>query len=109
VVVEGRDTGSVVFPSAVYKFFLTADEAIRARRRQDEIRRLYGSRPPLAQVRSQLSYRDKLDRERKVGPLVKPSGAIAIDTTHRSARQVVRLMLAHFHPPHGASRTSARR
>ena len=95
-VVEGRDTGSVVFPKAPHKFFLDADPAVRARRRQQELERLYGSRPPLAQVREQLHFRDGLDRHRRVGPLVKPAGALAIDTTHRSAAQVVRLMLAHI-------------
>lgn len=96
VVVEGRDTGSVVFPGAPHKFFLDADPGVRARRRQQELERLYGSRPPLAQVREQLHFRDGLDRHRRVGPLVKPAGAIAINTTHRSAAQVVRLMLAHI-------------
>lgn len=94
VVVEGRDTGSVVFPRARYKFFLDADPAVRARRRQQELERLYGSRPPLAQIQEQLHFRDGLDRHRRVGPLVKPPGAVAIDTTHRTARQVVRAMLA---------------
>ena len=96
VVVEGRDTGSVVFPRADVKFFLDADAAVRARRRQEELTRLYGSRTPLAQVRGQLNFRDGLDRNRRVGPLVKPSGAIAIDTTHRSAPEVVHLMLGHL-------------
>ena len=95
VVVEGRDTGSVVFPRAAYKFFLDADPAIRARRRQQELARLYGSRTPLAQIREQLHFRDGLDRTRRVGPLVRPPGAIAINTTHRTAPQVVRTMLRH--------------
>ena len=105
VVVEGRDTGSVVFPQAPYKFFLDADPDVRARRRQQELKRLYGSRPPLAQVREQLHFRDGLDRHRRVGPLVKPAGAIAVNTTHRSAAQVVRLMLAQIAP---SARTPAR-
>jgi cytidylate kinase len=94
VVVEGRDTGSVVFPTASHKFFLDADPEVRARRRQRELERLYGSRSPLKQVREQLHFRDGLDRTRRVGPLVKPSGAITIDTTRLSAAQVVRAMLA---------------
>ena len=96
VVVEGRDTGSVVFPNARHKFFLQADPVVRARRRQRELERTYGSRTPLQYIRSQLHFRDGLDRNRKVGPLVKPPGAIAIDTTHRTAQQVVRLMLRHI-------------
>lgn len=93
VVVEGRDTGSVVFPHATHKFFLNADPTIRARRRQQELTQLYGTRPPITQVREQLHFRDSLDRTRRVGPLVKPHGAIAIDTSHRSIAQVIQLML----------------
>jgi cytidylate kinase len=93
VVVEGRDTGSVVFPAATHKFFLDADPAIRARRRQEELSQLYGRRPPLTQVREQLHFRDGLDRTRRVGPLVKPHGAVVIDTSRRSVSQVVRIML----------------
>ena len=97
VVVEGRDTGSVVFPQAAHKFFLDADPRIRARRRQGELSRLYGAKPPLVQVQEQLHFRDGLDRTRRVGPLVKPAGAVAINTTHLTAPQVVRVMLKHIH------------
>ena len=96
VVVEGRDTGSVVFPRAPYKFFLDADPAVRARRRQWELKRLYGSRSPLAQIREQLHFRDGLDRTRRVGPLVKPRGAIVLNTSRLTASQVVRAMLRHI-------------
>ena len=96
VVVEGRDTGSVVFPRARYKFCLNADPAVRAHRRQRELQVLYGSRIPLEQIREQLHFRDGLDRTRRVGPLVKPVGAVTIDTTHRTAVQVVRLMLRYI-------------
>ena len=93
VVVEGRDTGSVVFPHARYKFFLQADPVVRARRRALELAQLYGVRPPIVQVQEQLHFRDSLDRHRRVGPLVKPAGAITIDTSHLTAAEVVRAML----------------
>lgn len=93
VVVEGRDTGSVVFPHAPVKFFLTASATVRSRRRQLELGHLYGSRPPLTQVKEQLHFRDQLDRTRRVGPLIKPVGAIELDTSHLTARQVVSVML----------------
>ena len=96
VVVEGRDTGSVVFPRAPFKFFLTAAAGVRAARRQQELAKLYGTQPPLREVREQLQFRDELDRSRRVGPLVKPRGAVTIDTTRRTARQVVRAMLSHI-------------
>ena len=99
VVVEGRDTGSVVFPRATYKFFLDADPAVRAHRRQRELGRLYGSRPPLAQIREQLHFRDALDLNRRVGPLIKPDGAIALDTSRLTAPQVVRALLQHLPSP----------
>ena len=96
VVVEGRDTGSVVFPRAPYKFFLDADPAVRARRRQRELKRLYGTRSPIVQIREQLHFRDGLDRTRRVGPLVKPRGAIVLDTSRLTAPQVVSAMLKHI-------------
>ena len=93
VVAEGRDTGSVVFPRADYKFLLDADADVRAKRRQQELSRMYGSEPPRAQVTEQLEFRDGLDRTRQVGPLIKPAGAVAIDTGDRTAEQVVEAML----------------
>ena len=96
VVAEGRDTGSVVFPRAAYKFFLDAAPAVRARRRQGELAGLYSSRPPLMQVQEQLRFRDSLDRNRRVGPLVRPRGAIELDTSRLTAEQVVRAMLSHM-------------
>lgn len=96
VVVEGRDTGSVVFPHATFKFFLDADPEVRAKRRQREMEKLYGTHSPLKLVRDQIELRDGLDRSRKMGPLVKPQGAIEVDTTHRTITQAVRLVLKHI-------------
>lgn len=93
VVVEGRDTGSVVFPHATYKFFLDADPVVRAKRRQLEMAQLYGVKSPLLYIKEQLHFRDSLDRNRRVGPLIKPVGAIKIDTSHLTAPEVVRVML----------------
>ena len=95
-VVEGRDTGSVVFPDATHKFFLTAPLAVRARRRQHELFRRYGTHPPLSQVREQLHFRDQLDVTRRVGPLVIPQGAVTIETRRLTAHGVVRVMCEHL-------------
>lgn len=92
-VVEGRDTGSVVFPEASFKFFLDATPSVRAKRRQQELARKYGSKTPLKEIKEQLEYRDALDRTRKVGALVKPKGAVVIDTSHRTSGQTVRMMV----------------
>ena len=96
VVVEGRDTGSVVFPDAPHKFFLDADLTTRAERRRQELLKLYGEPTPLAQIREELHFRDAIDASRPVGRLVKPRGALVIDTTHLSAQHVVRRMLQHI-------------
>lgn len=96
VVAEGRDTGSVVFPHATHKFFLTADVQVRAARRQQELRQLHGASASHATIARQLQARDAMDTRRRVGPLVTPSGAIIIDTTHVAAQQVVEWMLRHL-------------
>jgi len=101
VVVEGRDTGSVVFPDATHKFFLDADPAVRAERRQQELEKRYHSKTPLAMVREQIDLRDGLDRSRVVGPLITPKGAVVIDTTHLTVRQVQQRMLAAIRAPRG--------
>jgi len=99
VVVEGRDTGSVVFPNASHKFFLDADPAVRAMRRQQELERRYHSKTPLAMVREQIDLRDGLDRSRAVGPLITPKGAVVIDTTHLTIPQVLQRILAVMRAP----------
>lgn len=96
VVVEGRDTGSVVFPDAAVKFYLSADLAVRAERRQRELLKFYGEPTPLAQIREEMHFRDLLDQSRPVGRLIKPTRALAIDTTHLTAQQVVQRMLSHI-------------
>lgn len=95
-VVEGRDTGSVVFPTARYKFFLTADVRVRARRRQMELRSLQARVPSLSVIARQLKERDGLDRRRTTGPLVKPPKAIAMDTSYLNAHEVVQRMLRYL-------------
>ena len=75
-VVEGRDIGSVVFPDADLKVFLTASAEERARRRE------------LDETADDLARRDHLDSTRAVSPLVVPQGAVVIDTTDRPADDV---------------------
>lgn len=92
-VVEGRDTGSVVFPAARYKFFLTADVRIRARRRQMELQGVQGHAPAVAVLARQLKVRDGLDRRRAIGPLIKPPHAVVMDTSRLKAEEVVQRIL----------------
>jgi cytidylate kinase len=87
-VVEGRDIGTVVFPAAPVKVFLTASDAERARRRQrDEV----ASERSVAveEVQTELARRDALDSRRTVSPLRPAADAVVIDTTGRTVDEVV--------------------
>jgi cytidylate kinase len=89
VVMEGRDIGTIIFPDAPLKIFLTADPAERARRRfgQDETS---GQKASLEETHQEMTTRDRLDSERKVSPLKPAPDAIEIDSTGLSADEVVR-------------------
>jgi cytidylate kinase len=88
VVVEGRDTGTVVFPSAQAKFFLTASEEQRARRRVDEL--VAAGKPvdydvTLAEIRE----RDTRDASRDVAPMIPAKDAVIVDSSSQTLEQVV--------------------
>jgi cytidylate kinase len=80
VVMDGRDIGTVVFPDAELKLFLTADIYVRAARRQAELLR-NGEMIGIEAIVENLKQRDKIDSTRAESPLTKASGAIEIDTT----------------------------
>ena len=80
VVMDGRDIGSVVFPDAELKLFLTADIYVRAARRQQELLQK-GEMIGLENIVDNLRNRDKIDSTRAESPLVKAPGAMEIDTT----------------------------
>jgi len=84
VVVEGRDIGTVVFPSAEVKIFLDADIETRAARRHDQ----GVSRRSLAETRVAIGQRDTLDRNKPVGRLLAAADAIRIDTSLLTIQQV---------------------
>ncbi|HEU4439403.1 MAG TPA: (d)CMP kinase, partial [Methylomirabilota bacterium] len=79
-VLEGRDTGSVVWPEAEVKFYLDADLDTRARRRWREQQARGQGGESLDAVREDVARRDRQDRERTLAPLVKPEGAVVVDT-----------------------------
>ena len=83
-VAEGRDIGTVVFPDADVKVFLTASEDERARRRQRDDRA-----PDVNAVAADLARRDALDSNRATSPLVAADDAVVIDTTGRTVDDVV--------------------
>lgn len=92
VVFEGRDMGSVVFPEAEVRIFLTARPEVRAQRRLDE---LLQKRPEdaegldLEKMREELMRRDELDSTRAIAPLKCPEGAYVVDTSDLSIDEVI--------------------
>ena len=91
VVLEGRDTGSVVWPEAEVKFYLDADLESRARRRQADLR-AQGVDMDLAAVKADVAQRDRQDMGRPLAPLVKPEGAVVLDSTTLTLDDVVEAM-----------------
>ena len=92
-VTEGRDQGSVVFPDADVKFYLDPDPAIRAQRRWEELQ-AKGHDVTLEQVRREMDRRDLSDRQRSVGPLIQPQGAIVVDNARLTPDQTTDRMMA---------------
>ena len=78
LVLEGRDTGSVVFPGADLKIFLTADVGERARRRSIELEAA-GIEKPVDEVRREIEERDERDSGRDVAPLIFPDGGVEVE------------------------------
>lgn len=88
LIVEGRDTTTVVFPNADLKIFLTADVSERARRRHLEFKEK-GIQLELKEVEKSISNRDRIDSSRKVSPLKKADDAIEVDTTNLTIEQEI--------------------
>jgi cytidylate kinase len=80
LVAEGRDMGTIIFPQAELKIFLTADIAVRAERRQKQLREL-GIVKPVSEITKQLVIRDSQDESRQIAPLVPANDAIMIDSS----------------------------
>ncbi len=79
-VLDGRDVGTVVFPDAAVKLFVTASAAVRARRRWRELA-ARGIAVPLAEVEAEIALRDEQDRTRTAAPLRPAPDAVTLDTT----------------------------
>jgi CMP/dCMP kinase len=95
IVLEGRDTGSVVFPNAQAKFYLDASPEERAKRRHTELSSK-GSTVDITTVKEDMEKRDKNDSERDLAPLVVPEGAIHVDTSGLDVEGVVKALYAHI-------------
>jgi cytidylate kinase len=88
IVAEGRDTGTVVFPDAAYKFFLDAKPEERARRRVEQLQK-NGVAASLQRILELTLERDKNDRNRPIAPLKQAEDALLIDTTEIPLEVVV--------------------
>lgn len=88
VVVEGRDTGTIVFPAADAKFFLTASEEERARRRVAELTAT-GAAVDYERILREIRERDQRDASRDVAPMVPASDAVLVDSSVQTLEQVV--------------------
>lgn len=93
LVVEGRDTTTVVFPMAWKKFYLDASIAERAKRRHRQLREM-GLDITEKDAERDVTERDKRDQLRDIAPLMKAVDAVLIDTTDKSVEQVLKSMLA---------------
>jgi cytidylate kinase len=92
LVADGRDMGSVIFPDAITKIFLTASAEVRADRRYKQLMEK-GNRANLADILEDLQLRDARDRERKVAPLQQCEDAELLDTDHLTIEQAVQKAL----------------
>jgi len=88
-VAEGRDLGTVVFPDAAHKFFLTASDAVRAARRHAEL-----TGADYGEVLRDLVRRDERDRSRAAAPLVRAEDAVLVDSSDLSLDEVVQAIVA---------------
>ena len=92
IVAEGRDTGTVVFPGAAWKFYLDASSEERARRRINQLRQ-NGQEVNEQEIRAQIIKRDRDDSERTIAPLKAATDAVHIDSTILSPDEVVQRVL----------------
>ncbi len=86
VVMDGRDIGTVVFPDADLKIFLTADPAVRARRRYEELQAA-GQEVSLAEIEENIRQRDLLDQTREISPLRQAPDAIVLDNSNMTLNE----------------------
>ena len=92
LIADGRDMGTVVFPDALLKLFLTATPEERANRRHKQLKE-QGFSVNLARLSADIAERDARDQERSQSPLIPATGAIVIDTTNCGVEQVGRQVL----------------
>ena len=95
VVVDGRDIGTVVFPEADLKIFLTASVEVRAQRRyQQQFKSTIYDQVKLNDIQEKIKVRDRQDSERSIAPLKKAEGAIEVDTSMLSLEDTIEQIVA---------------
>ena len=92
VVMDGRDIGTVVFPNAELKIFMTANPQVRAKRRFDEMV-ASGENPDFEQILRNVIERDSIDQNREVAPLRKSPEAILIDNSNMTVNEQLDMIL----------------
>lgn len=95
IIMDGRDIGTVVLPDADYKFFMTASQDERARRRFLELQAA-GEKTDIETVKQNLISRDKIDSERKLSPLKQADDAVLIDNTNINKEETIALILSYI-------------
>jgi cytidylate kinase len=91
-VIEGRDIGTIVFPKADVKFFLVADDIVRAKRRQLDLKAI-GEEKTIDELVEEIRRRDRFDSERSHSPLKKADDAIEVDTSELTIDEQVDFMV----------------
>ena len=91
-VIEGRDIGTIVFPKADVKFFLVADDFVRAKRRQLDLKAI-GEEKTIDDLVEEIRRRDRFDSERSHSPLKKADDAIEVDTSELTIDEQVDFMV----------------
>lgn len=97
VVMDGRDIGTVVFPTAELKLFITASPEIRAQRRMDELRMRGDNNTSYEEVLENIKYRDHHDQNRKESPLRQADDAIVLDNSTVNIEQQLNWALDMYH------------
>lgn len=96
LVMDGRDIGTVVFPNAELKIFVTAEPEIRAGRRFDELRSKGDTKTTFEEVLDNLKTRDHLDQTRAESPLIKADDAILLDNSYMTIKEQMQWLLDRF-------------
>lgn len=92
IIMDGRDIGSVVFPNAQLKLFVTASEAVRVKRRYEELTSK-GNITSIEEVRANLKERDYIDSHRENSPLIQVSDAIVIDNSNLTREEQLEFVM----------------